>query len=250
MRVANPRHKFFTADLFPEDGETGNALWGYHIANNFLRLMAVEGTVYFGTSNLPISIAPFPSPYVVGTYRIADIPIANLSLHAAPIVQFAALRPRVFETATTYTTSLETGLKLTNDVKPQDLGISCVSESQDLRFILQTLLPQEYDVKLGENDSEVLLVRNNGWMFDESVGQYFYFFNIIQRNRYSTPSGLHNSGENFRLITTARMDTALSAATLWEINPSYVEGYLDQQKLRIKWMLHDAGTLVYKIFGV
>lgn len=35
-----------------------------------------------------------------------------------------------------------------------------------------------------------------------------------------------------------------------ELNPPYVEAYLDARRLRIKWMLSQGGTIYYKIYGV
>jgi len=47
MRQNNPFENFHCFDLLCDDGEPGNAFWGYHVANNFSRLMGVEGTAYF-----------------------------------------------------------------------------------------------------------------------------------------------------------------------------------------------------------
>lgn len=47
MEQTTQDNRFFTNDLYPEDGEVGNAFWGKNIANNFTRLLAMGGTVAF-----------------------------------------------------------------------------------------------------------------------------------------------------------------------------------------------------------
>lgn len=73
MILPNPKQKLFTYDIFPDDGETGNAMWGFHITNNFTRLYCVEFTNRFTLS--------------FSNTQSALVDISKLDLHAAPIIQ-------------------------------------------------------------------------------------------------------------------------------------------------------------------
>lgn len=241
MRTANPFNKFFTADLVVDDAEPGNALWGYHIANNLSRITSVEGTAVFPAYGDPLQGA------ITGALRFVDVPTGHLAFASAPAIQFTVKNSIIISNATTFTTSYPTGWVLENDLVPLDDHFYALGPPFDIRFYSGQIL----DLKLGENDSEVLncMYLTQFYGVGPDRNQSRYTFQILARNRYDTPAGDGLTGENVRVVTSAQY-TILSSRTEYDtINPPYVEGYLDQDKLRIRWLNQSEGTVYYKIFG-
>lgn len=46
------------------------------------------------------------------------------------------------------------------------------------------------------------------------------------------------------------VERPITRSVVRELNPPYIEAYLDARRLRIKWMLLMGGTIYYKIYGV
>jgi len=213
-------------------------MWGYHIANNLSRIMSVEGTVYF--PEFTGAIQPEP--------RIADVTVANLGLTFAPVIQFSSVGP--FITATTYVVSHESDLRLMVDIR--DETQTFFAYGGPFKAPVGPNMP--VDIKLGNTNNEVLgcvYTYAEGLIRDKLLQ---YNFVIKERGKYSTQKENIDVSEttdpivNVRIVDSAT-PTILTREEYHSINPPWVEGYLDQDKLRIRWLHNSAGTVIYKIFG-
>lgn len=271
MRQTNPWEQFFVNAVLPEDGEIGDAFWGYHTANNIARLMNVDGTLFFP----PVLN---PTPVMDEYYREAYIPTSQLSFHAAPVIQFSVHYPgsRTFSRTTGISVPVF-GLTLT-DVPSWD-NPDAIDDDPYNKLTIQSdcsKIAVRFDDELGYyvpdwsqivdkfygrlgTDEEIMifivdsieLAPGESWpdSLDELGNTYLYIQCTIERGKYGTDIELHSDGlQVYRVDDITVTETV--TPNIFLLNPPWVQGILDAQKLTVRWMSKESGTVYFKIFGV
>lgn len=252
MRKTNPWSKFFLSNLYPFQGEVGNAFWGYHVANDIGRLLNIDGTVFVG----PFDWSLYQNGQIA--YRQFDIPIESFQFNAAPIVQVWAYSDTISQTVTTDvdpTQAKVTRLRLETDVNESsptmdffapegeddisgiDLSGKMISVAES--FAVTPTNPTIYTEKILVKSFTVY--KKDGWIH--------YSLNV-NRGEISSIQQYYYQDERLVLMDgafTTRITNIVEPT--YELWPAYVEAFLDQNKLRIRWMLDGGGTVYFKIFG-
>lgn len=255
MRTS-PFKPLFTKDLVVDQGEPINAFWGYHLANNYTRLMGLDGTVFFGARDLA---APNPQQLYF------DVPVSQFSFHAAPIVQLYTSKIQQHVDGTVFFHGYDWGAVMMTDCEDWDRMVSIKIANQEKQHEQAEAFHNmcEHYVNLGigigiktETNDEVLMCKkfNDGYLTDQTTGEAWYWMQaeVVRGWGWSDPmpqlkgAKVYIAAPDGKMITetvTSYMGTFLSP------NSPLVEGILDAEKLRIRW-LHDLpGTVYYKIFG-
>jgi hypothetical protein len=239
MRKVNPWTKFFVADLHPDEGEIGNAFWGYHIANNIGRLLNVDGTVFFGG----IGEDRF-KPFWLRERSIARIPINNLSLNTAPIVQFAVQTEVPESAGSTAVYGTADGGVLLDDISDETYFLrarySIYGDSSDFevnKFMRIGTSAEIMEIYYASVD------RTDGYDTDITLE--------VGRGLYGgTRSGMLAGSPIYRLPQTSIVEIPpVAGVSQYELNPVYVSGCLDDRVLTIHYGYDHPGTVYFKIFG-
>jgi hypothetical protein len=272
MKPVNVQTEFFTEDLYPEEGETGNAFWGYHIANNFGRLSGIIGTVFFDASQ---------GLFVDNTHSIS-IPIDRFRFKSAPMCQLTSLEPDY---------SLGTVLTIGTNTAPRGWGLTPqaylsyqtpLNIAQELETEDPYFVPTIYDpddriyIKLGHTSGSPAhdeLMPLISYMQTRSpsihtLGWWTWFrWYIVGRGGLETTPDNYDAGLNIYVVGRHGGQTYGSYYTIPEGNswqqiytfsgntsdqtqPAWVEAYMDSSALTIRWLKSNPGTVVYRIFGV
>lgn len=249
----NPNKPFFTRDLIVDQGEPINSFWGYHIANNYDRLMGVDGTIFFK------SRPPTLGDEVTDVYF--DIPLGNLGLRSIPIVQFYTAH---VETQTSYTISTpgvhDFHVTLLSEEGPDDPILSAaidLSKPEDYKLskackeflVREDAAGKGFYLSFGAG-VEVAFVKKY-YIVDNAFGKMLLSLET-ERGWDVTGGESHALGEAVYFISHDGLvkNETTTVATTWHINSPLVEGVMDAEKLRVRWLWDGPGTVYYKIFGV
>jgi hypothetical protein len=237
MRKTNPWEKVFTRDLIVDDDETANAFWGYHIGNNFGRLLGIDGTLMFEAA----------TPSLTPTARVG---IESLQLTHAPIIQ-AYSRTDFLHEVTIRT--------VTKELPNAGGGVAIPILTHHTRlwfgpYISQgppTGLPLVGDeITVGDNfpsNEEVMLI-NEADAFPAVPPTQWLIRYRVQRGYRETP--IHSYGEDELLYRVT--DVTLSDVEVQDYYkswPPYLEAFAEQEVVTFKWMIGYGGTVYFKIFG-
>jgi hypothetical protein len=246
MRQANPNTKFHYEDIIPEPFELNNALWGAHIGNNFDRLLAVDGTIFFN----PI---PPGFSYEDVTKRIYYLPLDVYEFHTMPIIQIMTSIDYDYTIATTLVSrSSETGWTLNG-------GPVSSSDEIFVAYIDSINQPQPFPaeqlIRLGLSQDELMLVRSMRFKDRTTYGdttRWMYEFNCSRGWSPYTGSDSYTGVEKIYSVDYSDISaTVLNyTAGTYELNPPHAQVVVDGQSAIFTWGNSSSGTLYYKIFGV
>lgn len=268
--------------MYPEFNETGNAFFGYHLANNFSRILALSGTAYFGNT-----YTPMPNGYPA---RVFDFPIDNMQFTSAPVVQLWSIDDN-FTISTVYTRATTVGATLFYDIVNSEItnpqvGIVTSVWSADGANPPLVGRVGEY-LKIGETSSELMQIFDFQQLIaiDWGAGhlparyewqrRYVLTRGVLStdiQGSYTAGANIYHVGEegtailNLEAATFANTQSwgqsLSSAGSSISLNPSWVEAYLDPQKLRIRYLNGNyvmsngvpnslqTATVIFRIFGV
>lgn len=253
------QRQFFTNDLYLDEGEPGNALWGYQLGNNFGRILGIQGSVAMKAQTVPGFVSVGQTNEISFTYNrdnqsFVDIPVKNLSLQHAPVVELWAGISHVTITSTVYIPtrwnysgrhSLTTPLYGGNEVLiyledfPDDLTLDTDLNNGD------------GTLTFGNSSEEVMYCAPNNW-FKYTYSDHAEYHLFVTRGWAGSPILEYGTGVPWSVNQAYGVNigqTVTNNPAGFYHNPPFVEAYLDSEKLRIRWMYDSDGVVYYRIFG-
>jgi hypothetical protein len=251
---------FFTKDLIVDKGEPVNAFWGYHLGNNYTRLMGVDGTLYFKARRPWNWEQGFEDLYF-------DVPIGNYGFHSVPVVQL--FNTTIAETSygTVLAYGLDYGMQLTTDLNQDANRISIyIDPSNDEHgfnanevenLMRGCKIAGHWFAIMTTVSEELMFVTNYEINYTPVEGMKYGKFNAnleVQRGWYVSSPDNHTAGDKVLIMPNDGVrlipDVTTSVGTNLYPNSPLVEGIMDTEKLRVRWLYDYPGTVMYKIFGV
>lgn len=276
MKQTNPGNKFFTEDLYPDIDETGNAFWGYHVANNFSRLLSLSGTAYFHAGLLPDA----------GQDLFVDVPIDKYQFEHAPIVQFWSTEDN-YIVSTVYARATTTIDPIVSSGGRTVYAYPSFGQRLDVVQMVQTyyedvpgepVVDSDY-LKIGNTSTELMPIVSFSQTRSGLTPPYTWtrWYRAYRGGLETTPeayaidSPIYIVGPNGTTGDGLSWPPPESNNKSWgkelsisgssvRYQPAWVEGYFDSAKLRIRWLrvapsfigggIARAGTVFFRIFGI